>query len=58
MQEDRPQKRVKGYVIDMHEPLGSGTYGKVYRCVEEASGTVYAVKVMNKAQCTLIKSEL
>ena len=52
MQQPKSRKKVNGYVIHLDEPLGKGTYGTVYRCVEEASETVYAVKVMEKAQCT------
>ena len=51
MQPTNSRKKVNGYIIYLNEPLGRGTYGIVYPCIEEASQCSYAVKVMEKSQC-------
>lgn len=39
-----------GHVYRFQKMLGRGTFGVVYRCVEEGTSQMYACKVMNKAQ--------
>ena len=36
--------------FEIQEPLGEGSFGKVYKCLEKASGKTFAVKELPRSQ--------
>jgi serine/threonine protein kinase len=45
------ERRLEQY-YELKEVLGSGSYAVVHKGIEKATGTLYAIKVINKKVCT------
>lgn len=41
-------KKIGGFLVMADEPLGHGTFGQVYKCIEEATSNVFAMKIISK----------
>mgnify|MGYP000903340368 CR=1 FL=1 len=46
------KKKIENYILNMDEVLGEGSFGKVYRGINEADKSQVAVKVLSKKQST------
>ena len=44
------KKKIGNYIMDPAEFLGAGQYGKVFKAVDKANGTIAAIKVIDKKQ--------
>lgn len=42
------KKRIENFVISLNEELGEGSFGKVYKGINENTKQVVAVKVLSK----------
>ena len=41
-------KKISGYIINLKEVMGKGSYGEVYRGEHEQTKNICAIKVLNK----------
>jgi serine/threonine protein kinase len=50
-------KKINGYIIHLKEILGKGSYGEVYKGVQESTKKIFAIKVLTKMLSTHIASQ-
>jgi serine/threonine protein kinase len=48
------RKRIENYVLHMNEELGKGSFGKVYKGVNETTKQIVAIKCLAKKMSTCI----
>ena len=54
MTEIKAHKKVDCYIIHFDKPLGSGSYAHVYVCYHQITHIPFAIKIIDRAQCTLV----
>ena len=47
------RKRIENFVMFMNEELGSGSFGKVYKGINELNKQPVAIKVLAKSMSTI-----